>query len=71
MAADVAPRFGFAEIGGIDVDGKNHIARLVNEDRIMLGGNVVKKLPDFEHIFFVWDGLVLRQGRRGGQALCC
>ena len=49
MPAGLATCAGFAEITGIAVDGEDHVAVVVGENCIILGGNVV------EELFFVLE----------------
>ncbi len=58
IAVDTALCIGFAALGGIAVDIKNRVARLVGEDCIIFRDTIVDKLPDFEHHFFVGGGLI-------------
>jgi hypothetical protein len=40
------PRFGFAEVGGVTVDPKVHVARMIADDSIGMRGGVVEEVDD-------------------------
>jgi hypothetical protein len=44
VASSVAACFGFAQVAGITVDSKDHVAGIISENRIFLSSEVIKKL---------------------------
>ena len=44
MASVAAACFGFAQVAGITVDSKDHVAGIISENRVFLSSEVIKKL---------------------------
>ncbi len=57
MASCLTARFRFAEVYSVTVYGKHHIAGLVDDDCILVGGRLVEEGMRFYDCFFGGFGL--------------
>ena len=53
MTTGAALSFRLTKIGGVNVDDKDHVGRMVSEYSLFLGGGILKEFVNFVHIFCV------------------